>query len=96
MKLLEKSLITTLALLGLSAPALATDGRTAVELCLRNPKCHVSLGRGSDAIILIDDKIIYCPSAKEQCDILRKQQDNKFGRRALTPDRLPLTTFPSN
>jgi len=94
---LRIALIAMLALLGLSTPALATDGRTALDLCLNNPNCKYVLGDSGDVTIFVNGEVVYCPPVHVgECMVLGRKKGNKIGKNTLTPDRQPQTTFPSN
>jgi len=76
MKLSNIALIATATLTlaaAFTAPALATDGRTAVGLCIdRGPACHWQVDAAGGIDIMVDGHWISCPSATGECTLVYK------------------------
>jgi hypothetical protein len=76
MKLSNLVLIVTATLslaAAFTAPALATDGRTAVGLCIdRGPACKWQVDAAGGIDIMVDGHWISCPGATAQCVLVYK------------------------
>lgn len=68
--------VSTLAVLAFAPVAHATNGREAVRSCESNPKCTLTFG-DDGVVIIIGDKIIFCPTAQGECTVSRKKRKSE-------------------
>lgn len=83
---------------GLSTPAFATDGRTAVGMCIDSTasgaRCAWSVNDQGEIDICNKNGCVYCPSATDECTVVSKTRPRPT--RGLPPGarvETPLGTF---
>jgi hypothetical protein len=93
--ILPRALAVTLAVgftsAAMLAPAHATDGRTAAQMCIDRDDCTITpVGNGSFTLTLDGGGIIWCPDVNGQC-ILVVPDIGKVGQ---SPVAAPITKTP--
>ena len=100
--ILPRALAVTLAVgftsAAMLAPAHATDGRTAAQMCIDRDDCTITpVGNGSFALTLDGGGIIWCPDVNGQC-ILVVPDTGKVGQAPVAPPiaKTPVAAAPLN